>query len=141
MTWLETPATLAKLEEDSFAEFRKRMPPLPSTLYHAEAAVDAAQSSPERWQEVDLACSSFAASHQWPPDMSFLVWMDCLARLRQARQFADFVSDPARRAPWNHVSQKFEYPDLLRWLLVEYYHVAGFFREMYEFFAGKKLAA
>ncbi len=67
--------------------------------------------------------------------------MDCLARLRQARQFADFVADPARRAPWNHVSQKCEYPDLLRWLLVDYYQVAGFFREMYEFFAKKKPSA
>lgn len=64
MTWLETPAMLTRLEEESFAEFRKRMPPLPSMLFPAEAAADAAQSARERWHEVDLACKSFAASHQ-----------------------------------------------------------------------------
>ena len=139
MTWLEAPAALERIESEGFAEFRRRLPAsekrgASAPVAHTPEYIDA------RLLQVEQSCSAFASERQWPPDMSMEVWIDCLNRIREAREFAEFVVLPGHGIPWNHAANQFDFPDLLRWLLVDYFHRVGHFRLMYRLFATKKPA-
>jgi hypothetical protein len=140
MTWLEAPATLERLEEEGFAEFRKRLPPSDKST-RGDESFQPHEYTEERWFQVERACNVFASEHQWPPNMSMEVWIDCLNRIREAREFSEFVVQVGHGIPWNHAANQFDFPDLLRWLLIDYYHRVGHFRLLYRVFATKKPTA
>jgi hypothetical protein len=70
---------------------------------------------------IDEACRLWSAGHGWPrmdEETSVFVW----DRLVEARSFAEFLATQSARVP-----DRTE-PDVLAWLLIDYWVMAGFYR-------------
>jgi hypothetical protein len=130
MTWhealelLETQTVVSALQFASRPEHVPIGEPLLRVSVEEIARLDA---------EVDHACRVFAEDLTWPRGLSDHTMRECLSRLSQAAALARFVVEAGETLPPNHAAIQQDLPDapLLRWLLIDYWHMAGMWREIF----------
>lgn len=83
-------------------------------------------------QAVEAHCRTFAETQAWP-DSTPEVCRAALPRLEQAVAFSDFVAcmDIARPPTIASTAMFFSDATLLRWLLIDYWYIAGLWRHVY----------
>ena len=129
MNWLEAYEILSAELRYAFDGLRLRSEFFPKFL----SAVERFDHGIKPSKKADAACRHFAAKRMWPK-IDQKVAVEVLFRLCEAADFAAFVVGPkspridgARSAPipWGE--------NLLQWLLVDYWKMAGFWRRLYQF--------
>ncbi len=125
MTWLELFYFLDRQYNEAFDGLVGKCPKVPA-LPDAKAA-DVREQLQLLESETDLACHVFAAERRWPIMRPEVAWQ-VLWRLQQCRAFAKFVGCPDIPDKYATTSLPDEY--LLRWVLCEFWKVAGIARRM-----------
>jgi hypothetical protein len=84
---------------------------------------------------IDEVCEHFATHRQWPvsgatPEIAVLL----LARLAAGRDLAEFVCQAQKKAPSEYplLDSNADSQLLLRWILIDCWHHAGFWRGIYQ---------
>ncbi len=118
MTWIELTALL----EREIQQARARLATQDATKMKLLDGSEDAMEQQEIENETDLACEVFAAERRWPITRP-KVAVPLIERLEHCLLFARFVADPAvpQKLPGYPVSKI----DLLRWVLIDYWHAAG----------------
>jgi hypothetical protein len=81
---------------------------------------------------VDLACEYFSENQHWPIIEPIMVW-GILERIEEAKAFAKFVSCPEipRDVPALSKPMLLSDSEMLRWILIDYWRMAGQWRWIY----------
>lgn len=85
---------------------------------------------------VDLACEyyskNFSEKRRWPIIEPVMV-MEIYHRLQEAKAFAKFVSCPEipREHPAQTAPMRLSDSEILRWILIDYWPIAGQWRQIY----------
>src|ERR1700690_1783588 len=130
MTWQEAVELLDTQTAASALEFARR--PEYSSVYRAPSP-SGEEYTDAQIAEGNRACLAFVADLSWPQGLSDHTMRECLSRLSQAAALARFVVEAGARLPQSHAAILQDFPDalLLRWLLIDYWHMAGMWREIY----------
>ena len=125
MTWMEVFELLD-------GEIRKTLSPLQGKgkVFEDGPANDPYENETEKG--VDLACAYFAENRKWPHFKPVLA-RKVFRRIAIAREFARFVACPEHKEkhPANMPQLRDSDSEMLRWILIDYYWKAGFWRSIY----------
>ncbi|MEK7675229.1 MAG: hypothetical protein AAB676_05255 [Verrucomicrobiota bacterium] len=132
MTWHDSIAFLVKQSVASALEFASRG--------GGDLCEPIGDSTPVGEEEADEACLTFASDLRWPQTLSNHAMRECLARLKQAFDLAEFVVAEAEHISPNHAAVRLEIPDahLLQWLLIDYWRMVGRSRAIFRCFSPHK---
>jgi hypothetical protein len=136
MTWLEMPKILERLSKETLDTLAARRLGDAEKL-HVCSSLNITSMHDE---ENNRRIAAFASDFQWPLDTPDELLLECLVRICQAKAFVEFVLSAAKEIPMNHVAQRNDLPDelLIRWLLIDYWHYAGVWRQIFHLYSRSK---
>lgn len=130
MTWPEIYQLLDREYEQAFAGMAGKRPKIPDLPDPDDRGASESIRSLE--EEADLACAHFAEHRRWPLIRPEVAWQ-VLWRLQQCRAFAKFVSCPdfPKKYPAQSMPLRVSDAFILRWMLCDFWKVAGIWRRIY----------
>jgi hypothetical protein len=126
MNWVEAYKILKREQKKTFSGLRLHA----GLLSNLPSSVEWSEYMLEHTDEVDAACAHFAAKRTWP-NMNQKVAAIVFLRVLEAADFAEFVVCPklVQKYPKQDTTVR---GNLLLWLLVDYWKLAGIWRRIYQ---------
>jgi hypothetical protein len=131
MTWLEARELLEKFQTECLEELEKRGAHLADATDQTTTRDDALKWSKEADSQIVL----YLQDYKWREPISLEILTECAARFGEGLRLADLVLENSQSIPKNHKSLQVAAPDLLQWVLIDYWNKAGLFRVMYDCFS------
>jgi hypothetical protein len=114
----DADGVLERLFSKTTKNFKERFPQFPVGI--------SPDYSEEDIRGADLASVALSENSEIPPTTSASVMFQCLARIHQARKLVEFVREPGSKIPLNHKVHQIEVEQgLVKWLLIDYWRMAG----------------
>ena len=137
MTWLEMPKILDRLVKETTDTLCARKLDV-SVMLRVSSSLRTTSMHDE---EGNRRIARFASDFRWPEDTSEEFLIECYTRLHQAKELVQFVLSSANEIPMNHTAHGVDLPDemLIHWLLIDYWHHAGIWRQVFQLYtAGRR---
>jgi hypothetical protein len=130
MTWQELPSILERLSRANLATIAERQLSAAELLCDFESHPTTSMHDESENRKI----LSFLADCRWPQDAGPHLILEFCQRIAQAQDIVRFVLGEADGIPAGHKARNLHIPDeeLLRWLLIDYWHYAGIWKQIFE---------